>query len=215
MSNTSDLVQLQLEGETLETVTEFIYLGRNLSFQNNQSEEIERRIANTWKRYWQLKHIFKNKRISIKLKCRVFDACLLPILTYGAQTWALTKKDILKLKTTQRKMERSMLHLRLIEKTTNKDLRNMTKIRDVIRHAKKLKWEWAGHVMRLDDGRWTREVTEWCPRQNTRRRGRPRVRWRDELEQFNGHGVLWTRHTHYRHKWRQMGEAFAQQWDHL
>ncbi|KAG7301234.1 hypothetical protein JYU34_014132 [Plutella xylostella] len=215
MYNTAEILQIQLEGETLETVNDFIYLGRSLSFQNNESEEINRRIANTWKRFWQLKHIFKNKRISIKLKSRAFDTCLLPILTYGAQTWALTKKDVLKLKTTQRKIERSMLSLRLIEKTTNKDLRNITKVTDVIRHAKRLKWKWAGHVMRLGDGRWTREVTEWSPRQARRRRGRPRVRWRDELEQFSGQGVLWTRLTQYKHIWKRMGEAFAQQWDHL
>jgi hypothetical protein len=44
-------------------------------------------------------------------------------------------------------------------------------------------WRWAGHVLRRDDGRWTRRVLEWTPG-GSRQRGRPKVRWIDGLNTF-------------------------------
>ena len=46
---------------------------------------------------------------------------------------------------------------------------------------KEAKWRWAGHVMRRDDNRWTRRVTEWQPRNGKRTRGRQKRRCRDDL----------------------------------
>ncbi|XP_045775107.1 uncharacterized protein LOC123874008 [Maniola jurtina] len=63
--------------------------------------------------------------------------------------------------------------------------------------------------------RWTRESTVWCPRYIARRRGRPRTRWRAELEEFDGLGVLWTRLVADRDYWKKRGEAFARIWDDL
>ncbi|KAG7304397.1 hypothetical protein JYU34_011337 [Plutella xylostella] len=69
--------------------------------------------------------------------------------------------------------------------------------------------------MRQTDGRWTKELTEWCPRYSTRGVGRPATRWRDELADFTGAGECWTRCTANKLTWKKMGEAFAQQWDDL
>lgn len=215
MTNTSEPIHISVENLELQQVETFIYLGKTVSFKNQDNEEITRRINNGWKRFWSLKHIFKNKQILMKLKAKVFDSCILPVLTYGAQTWALTKNNIKRLKITQRKMERSILNKKLIEKTHNTELRKLTKVTDVIRHAKKLKWKWAGHIMRQTDGRWTKELTEWCPRYSTRGVGRPATRWRDELAGFTGAGECWTRCTANKLTWKKMGEAFAQQWDDL
>ena len=45
------------------------------------------------------------------------------------------------------------------------------------------KWQWAGHVARLTDERWTTQTTEWKPMYGGRNRGRPRTRWRDDLDE--------------------------------
>ena len=49
----------------------------------------------------------------------------------------------------------------------------------------------AGHIARFKDNRWTKRVTEWTPREWTRRQGRPKTRWRDNL--FRHLGPAWPR----------------------
>lgn len=77
---------ITLEGNTLEYVNNFIYLGKELSFEDKSEEkEIERRINIGWKKYWSLKEIIKGK-YPLHLKKTVMDTCILPTLTYGCQT---------------------------------------------------------------------------------------------------------------------------------
>ncbi|XP_045782789.1 histone-lysine N-methyltransferase PRDM9-like [Maniola jurtina] len=147
MSSTGCSTSISLENDILGTVDSFTYLGKTISFKSStQGDELNKRISNAWKRYWSLKYIFKNKKISLSTKSKVFNTCILPILSYGAQTWAPNKEEIKKVKIAQRKMERSILGVRLVDKFRNEYLRNRTKLIDVIRQARKLKWKWAGHV---------------------------------------------------------------------
>ncbi|RVE53021.1 hypothetical protein evm_002319 [Chilo suppressalis] len=78
----------------------------------------------------------------------------------------------------QRAMERSILGYRRGDKKRATDIRKRTKLEDVIRKSRQLKWKWAGHVTRDEIGKWTRKTTEWVPRTNIyRKRGRQLKRW--------------------------------------
>ena len=83
-------------------------------------------------------------------------------------------------------------------------------MRDIIQVIKKQKWRWAGHLARRNDNRWSKRITEWCPRDSTRSRKRPDTRWRDELEKFAG--KTWHRLAQSRVSWKKLGKAFVQQW---
>ena len=117
-----------------------------------------------------------------------------------------------KLQTTQRSMERMMLGYTRRDHKTNKWIREQTKVKDVLTTAKRNKWRWAGHLGRITDERWSKLTTEWQPLYGTRKRGRPRARWRDEIVSYLG-TTAWTRLTRDRKNWHKLGEAFAQQWD--
>ncbi|KIH56358.1 hypothetical protein ANCDUO_13461 [Ancylostoma duodenale] len=58
-------------------------------------------------------------------------------------------------------------------------LRQRSKIRDAAVYAKLSKIQWAGHVMRSNDNRWTRAVSDWTLRDVKRTTGRPPTRWSD------------------------------------
>lgn len=81
---------------------------------------------------------------------------------------------------TQTAMERSILGIKRKDRVRATEIRKKTPLIDVVVTAKKLKWNWAGHISSLEDGRWTKTCSEWCPTSRKRRRGKQFVRWRDE-----------------------------------
>ena len=196
-------------GEEIEEVEQYIYLGQRISMESaDKEQEIKRRITMGWQAFGRAREIFGDKDIPIIQKRQVYDQCILPTVTYGAETWNLTKGMTLKLRTMQRAHERIMLNITWRDRKTAEWIRKQTGVRDVLTTISKLKWEWAGHVARMNDNRWTARVTQWTPRGHTRGRGRPRTRWRDDLEKTQRH---WQRLAQDRRRWRVMGKAYVQQ----
>lgn len=76
--------------QLLETVTKTIYLGQLITFGKKTEKEINRRITLAWKKYWTLKHIFKEPFTNDQ-KIEIFNSHILPVLTYESQTWTMTK----------------------------------------------------------------------------------------------------------------------------
>ena len=146
----------------------------------------------------------------VSLKRQVFDQCVLPSMTYGCQTWSLTKAMTLKLRTVQRAMERKMLKIKVKDRIACSEIRKKTGVQDIVQFVLKQKWKWAGHVARLTDNRWTQRVTEWQPREGRRARGRQRRRWRDDLVELKG--VAWRRDAQHRERWRADVYGLLLQW---
>ena len=101
-----------------------------------------------------------------------------------------------------------MLGISLRDRKTNIWIREKTKVCDVVEKASTLKWRWAGHVARCSDGRWTRKVLEWRPRDSRRSVGRPQARWSDDIRKIAGTG--WMQQAQDRERWQTMGEAYVQ-----
>ncbi|XP_061726224.1 uncharacterized protein LOC133531845 [Cydia pomonella] len=95
------------------------------SFDDRQSKEIDRRIENAWKSFWSMKALMKGN-LPLTLKRKLVDMCILPILTYGAQSWSLTEAQKSRLKICQRAMERSILGVRRTDRVRNTELRSRT-----------------------------------------------------------------------------------------
>ena len=60
-----------------------------------------------------------------------------------------------------RKMERKTIGIKLIDYIPNLDIREKTKVNDILEEMTKLKWKGAGHVARIKDNRWTIRCTDW------------------------------------------------------
>ena len=70
------------------------------------------------------------------MKKKVMDQCILPTMTYGCQTWSLTKETKRKIQTTQRAMERKILHITLRDKWNNNRIREATNVTDALRFVR-------------------------------------------------------------------------------
>ena len=79
---------------------------------------LQRRIMAGWVAFAKHWGIFKSN-LAIGLKRQVYNSCVLPAMTYGADTWTLTKQAQNKLAAAQTKMERSMLNITYKDRKTN------------------------------------------------------------------------------------------------
>jgi hypothetical protein len=199
---------ITIDNDQIEIVSSFTYLGQIFNINAELQEEINHRVQLAWYSFNKLKDVFKGE-LPICLKRKVFNECIIPVLTYGSETWTLTKQMERKIQTTVRRMERIILGITLKDKKQNSWIRTQTKITDPIEYVKSSKWKWAGHLARRTDHRWTTETTTWKPR-GKRKRGRPRTRWTDEIAKVAG--KEWMKKAQDRDKWRNLGEAFVQQW---
>lgn len=197
---------LIVNGSEIEYVQEYTYLGQVISPKDLTTKEMEIRIGNAWKRYWTYKEIMKSKEMSVNIKRKLYNTCILPVLTYGCQTWALTKEHYRKLEVCQRSMERSMLNKKKLDKIRNTTIRKITKLENISYTVRKNKWRWTGHTMRGAE-KWSKIVTNWYPTYKKRNRGRQFKRWEDEIKSFAG--PLWSRTTEDREQWRKLEEAYA------
>ena len=168
----------------IENGESYVYLGQRFSLRDkSQDKDILRRITAGWTAYAKHRDIFKSN-FAICLKRKVYNSCVLPAMTYGAETWSLTKQAQKKLAAAQTKMERSMLNITYHDRKTNTWVRAKTGVTDVIKTTRRMKWSWAGHISRLKDDRWTKRITTWEPYGRKRLRGRPAKRWRDDLDEY-------------------------------
>ena len=78
--------KIYVDYQEIENVDEYIYLGQIIAPKQQMSKEINRRISNSWSRYWSLKEIMKSSSVPISEKRKTFNMCILPGLTYGCQT---------------------------------------------------------------------------------------------------------------------------------
>ncbi|GBP38571.1 Retrovirus-related Pol polyprotein from type-2 retrotransposable element R2DM; Endonuclease [Eumeta japonica] len=67
--------------------------------------------------------------------------------------------------------------------------------------------QWAGHVARLKDGRWTHKITSWKGPEGKRCRGRPFARWEEDIKKIAG--PKWQQIAQNRENWQKLEEAFT------
>lgn len=191
----------------IEYVNEYVYLGQIISPNDQNNKEVDRRVCNTWKRFWALKEVMKNRDIPMTAKTKLHDTCILPCMIYGCQTWALTKRNMEKLETCQHGIERSILHIKRKDRQRLVTIRAKTKIYDVKTKIREQKWRWCGHMARNKFRKWTNDITDWYPRDGKRKRGRQHLRWVDDIESLAG--TTWQRKAIDRKIWKGMEEAYV------
>ncbi|CAH2237422.1 jg11277 [Pararge aegeria aegeria] len=75
-----------------------------------------------------------------------------------------------------------MLGVSLRDRIRNVEIRRRTRVTDIAQRVAKLKWRWAGHIVRRKNGRWGPKVLEWQPRTGKRSVGRPPTWLTDDIK---------------------------------
>ena len=79
----------QIDGETMETLTDFIFLGSKITADGDCSHEIERRLLRGRKVMTHLDSILKSRDITLPTKAHLVKAMAFPVVMYGCESWTI------------------------------------------------------------------------------------------------------------------------------
>ena len=83
----------QIDGETVKTVSDFIFLGSQITADGDCSHEIKRCLLLERKVMTNLDSIFKSRDITLLTKVRLVKAMVFPVVMYGCESWTVKKAD--------------------------------------------------------------------------------------------------------------------------
>ena len=89
----SPITSWQIDGETVETVSAFIFLGSKITADGDCSHEIKRRLLLGRKVMNNLHSIFKSRDITLPTKVHLVKAMVFPVVMYGCLRWTIKKAE--------------------------------------------------------------------------------------------------------------------------
>ena len=87
------ITSCQIDGETMETVTDFIVLGSKITADGDCSHEIKRRLLLRRKAMTHLDSILKSRDITLPSKIRLVKAMVFPVVVYRCESWTIKKAE--------------------------------------------------------------------------------------------------------------------------
>ena len=87
----SPITSWQIDGETVETVADFIFLGSKITADGDCSHGIKRRLLLGRKVMTNLDSIFKSRDITLPTKVHLVKAMVFPVVMYGCDSWTIRK----------------------------------------------------------------------------------------------------------------------------
>ncbi|CAD6190305.1 unnamed protein product [Caenorhabditis auriculariae] len=182
-----DQGKVTLEGRDLQEVTSYIYLGREVNMVNDLQAEIGRRKRAGWAAFNSIKEVTSQLK-DPKLRAHIFEASIIPAISYGTEVWPDTKKKM------QPPYELPTAHWNVLSSAPLASSKE---------HIQRGKHRWGGHVIRRQDDRWSTRLTHWIPRNIKRPLGRPPTRWTDYFRKnISQPGRHWMTVAQDRAAWR-------------
>ncbi|KER21331.1 hypothetical protein T265_10331 [Opisthorchis viverrini] len=117
-------ISLTVQGEPLEIVENFTYLGSCISSDGSVSDEVSARTPKARITFANLRHLWRQKGISLDLKGRVYQATVRAVLLYGSETWPLLADDVKRLRFFDHRCLKSLAGFGWRQRVSNEMIRN-------------------------------------------------------------------------------------------
>ena len=196
---------LQLGGIRLNRVKKFKYLGSLVEETGEMRKEIDHRIQCGWNNWRRVSGVICDRRVPIRLKGKVHKSVVRPTMTYGLEAAPLKKTEEKRLDVAEMKMLRWMSGVTLRDKVRNEYIRGSVKVTEVSKKVQEARLRWFGHITRREDEEQhvAREAMS-MEVEGTRRRGRPRIRWKDCIRSDMREKGLSRRSAGNRNLWKRL-----------
>ena len=142
----------QIDGETMETVTDFIFLGSKITADGDYSHEIKRRLLLGRKAMTNLDSILKSRDITLPRKVRLVKAMVFPVVMYGCESWTVKKAECRKIDAFELWSWRRLLRVSWTSRRSNQSiLKEISPEYSLEGLMLKLKLQYFGYVMQRTD----------------------------------------------------------------
>ena len=177
-------VDIKIEGESLEQVKQFKYLGTQVTEDAKSEVELNSRIGAAKTKFSMMSTILTSKQLSIALKVRVLGCYVFSVFSYGSEAWTLTKTMEEKISSFEMWCLRRMGGVSWKDRKTNEEVLQLMKTqRNLLKTIKQRKLRYFGHVKRQNG---FLKMTLEGKMEGRRPRGRPRTTWADNVESWTG-----------------------------
>ena len=169
----------EIDGETLERVSDFIFGGSKVTADGDCSHEIKRRLLLGRKVMTNLDSIFKSGDITLPTKVHLVKAMVFLVVMYGCESWTVKKAECRRIDAFELVLEKTLespLDCKEIQRVHSEGDQPWISLEGMML---KLKLQYFGHLMRKVE---SLEKTLMLGRiRGRRRRGQPRMRWLDGI----------------------------------
>ena len=170
----------EIDGETVETMADFIFLGSKITADGDCSHEIKRRWLLGRKVMTNLDSTLKSRGITLPTKVHLVKAMVFPVVTYGCESWTIKKAEHRRIDAFELWCWRRLLRVPWTARRSNQSILKEISPRCSLEGLMlKLKLQYFGHLMRRADS--LGKTLMLGKIEGRRRRGRQRMRWLDGI----------------------------------
>ena len=170
----------QVDGETMETVRDFIFLDFKITADGDCSHEIKTHLLLGRKVMANLDSILKSRNMTLLTKVCLVKAMVFAVVTHGCESWTIKKAECWRIDAFEVWCWRRLLRIPWTAKRSNQSIvKEISPAYSLERLMLKLKFQYFGHLMWRTDSLEKTLMLEKI--EGRRRRGRQRLRWLDDI----------------------------------
>ncbi|KAI5086421.1 hypothetical protein C0J45_24008, partial [Silurus meridionalis] len=144
---------VRLQGEEVEKVEEFRYLGSTVQSNVECVREVKKRVQAGWSGWRRvIAGVICDRRVSVRVKGKVYRTVVRPEMLYGLETVALSKRQEVELEVAELKMLRCSLGLTTMDRIRNEFNKETDYVGCYGDKVRETRLRWFGHVQRRDMG---------------------------------------------------------------
>ena len=179
-----------IQHKNLKVTDKFVYLGSTVDSTAYSNTDILRRIGLALSVISQLDRVWRQNRLSLATKLRIYTTCVLAVGLHGAETWTLLKEDLRRLQAFHMTCQRRILGVRWNDFVTNRAVADSTNLPSILSTIAARLHSFFGHIRRLSANTLAHKALKlavdsksgYIPQHDWNRpAGRPRTTWMSQI----------------------------------
>ncbi|KAK3543382.1 hypothetical protein QTP70_018404, partial [Hemibagrus guttatus] len=194
---------VKLQGEEVKKVQEFKYLGSTVQSNEECGKEVKKRVQAGWNGWGKVSGVLCDRKISARIKGKVYRTGVRPAMLYGLETVSLRKRQESELEVAELKMLRFSLGVTRLDRIRNEYIRGTAHVGRLGDKVREARLRWFGHVQRRKSEYIGRRMLD-MELPGRRKRGRPKRRYMDGINEDMKLVGASVEDAEDRDKWREM-----------
>ncbi|KAK3560566.1 hypothetical protein QTP86_010906 [Hemibagrus guttatus] len=175
---------VRLQGEEVKKVQEFKYLGSTVQSNGECGKEVKKRVQAGWNGWRKVSGVLCDRKISSRIKGKVYRTVVRPAMLYGLETVSLRKRQESELEVAELKMLRFSLGVTRLDRIRNEYIRGTAHVGRLGDKVREARLRWFGHVQRRESEYIGRRMLD-MELPGRRQRGRPKRSANLHLSRFS------------------------------